>query len=751
MKKSSRKKAGALGRSTSSSHEDALFTRVVDIIEAARGHVTRSVNTAMVQAYWLIGREIVEVEQHGEKRAGYGDEVIERLAQRLSGSVGQGFGARTLRRIRQFYVTYPNGSALPPELGGPAKRTAALSKSKREEIRSAALSKSSAGPAPFPPHLGWTHYLILLRVTNPAARAFYPLPDVPAHRRRAARRAGPRARGRGARAGPRRSHGAEGHSEEEAVRRARSNTTKAGAPTDLDAALAAISAEGLREIIHEVLLELDDRAHARVVGSLIVRAARTGAGFAPAAVSDEQVSAVLAFVKAAERIGQADPSEVDEYLRRGSAAFLRKDYASAHRIFGALLPPIGEGNIDLGQHELVDEVLGTDVAECAAQYVVSAFMLAPAAERPEAVLAAIDEVRGVGHFWEPLREMERVAIDPLPDLAAFLPRWRALIASKPAGKRTSDWDTEGDRWLREVVQRLEGAEGLAKVARTTKRADDLRAWCKCLVEAKNWPAALKAFGEAAELVTDKDYARGEFLDGAALTAQSLGRKDLPAYFERAWRASPSMSRLCRWLGSSSTTATLGKRVGEALEACPKQATRQQALLHVLSHDFVSAAKLLASGPGLGWSIGEHPGHLLFPLFARLLGGSRKPSRRELDPVFHRGADLDELEGMAADPEEPRLATPEVDALLALAGVASISDATSRRAVLAAMKKAAESRVAGVTEQKRRRRYGHAAELVATCVACDKPDETKRWAAALQAEYERFPALRDELERALRAP
>jgi hypothetical protein len=531
----------------------------------------------------------------------------------------------------------------------------------------------------------------------------------------------------------------------------RSPKVVAKVPSDLDTALAAMSAEALREIVHEVLLELDDRAHARVVTSLIARAARTGVGWAPAPVTDEQVAEVLAFVKAAERVGQADPSAVDEYLRRGSAAFLRKDYASAHRIFGALLPPIGEGNIDLGQHELVDEVLGADVAECATQYVVSAYMLAPVAQRAEGVRTAIDHVQGVGHFWEPLRELERVAVEPLPDLAAFLPRWRALIADKPAGKRTSDWDTEEDRWLREVVQRLEGAEGLAKVARATKRADDLRAWCRSLVEAKDWQAALKAFGEAAELVTDKDYARGEFLDGAALAAQSLERKDLPAYLERAWRASPSMSRLRRWLGSSSTKATLGKRVVEALEACPKQATRQRALLHLLSHDFAAAAKLLASAPGLGWSNGEHPGHLLFPLFAQILGGALKRARSDLDPMLHRGADLDELEAVTADPEEPRLATPEVDALIALAGVASISDASSRRAVLAAMKKAAENRVAGVTAQKRRRHYGHAAELVATCVGCDKTGETTRWAAALTAEYKRFPALRDDLERALRAP
>lgn len=521
-------------------------------------------------------------------------------------------------------------------------------------------------------------------------------------------------------------------------------------PSDLDTALAAISAEALREVVREMLLDVDDRMHARVVASLIARAARTGLGWAPAPVPREQVAEVLAFVKAAERIGQAAPSEVDDYLCRGSAAFLRKDYASAHRIFGALLPPIAQGNIDLGQHELVDEVLGADVAECATQYVVSGYMLAPVADRAEAVRAAIDEVRGVGFFWEPLREMERVAVEPLPDLGAFLPRWRDLIASKPVGQRTGDWDTEEDRWLREIVQRLEGAEGLAKVARTTKRAEDLRAWCRSLVEAKDWQAALKAFGEAAELVTDKDYARGEFLDGAALAAQSLERTDLPTFLERAWRASPSMSRLCRWLGSSSTEATLSKWVGEALEACPEQATRQRALLHVLSHDFVSAAKLLASGPGLGWSNDEHPGHLLFPLFAQLLRAPHAPMRGDLDPTLHRGAVLDELEAMTADPDEPRLTTPEVDALLGLSGVAGISDATSRRAVLAAMKKAAESRVAGVTEQKRRRHYGHAAELVATCTACDETDETKRWAAALQVEYKHFPALRDELEQAARA-
>lgn len=166
------------------SHEEALLARVLDIIETARSHVTRSVNTAMVQAYWLIGREIVEVEQRGEKRADYGARVVEGLAKHLAKRVGKGFSVPNLRNMRQFYLTYPEGSALPAALFGPPgrseKRSALPSVSTPAKIRSAvpsesgrAMSEGVSVPAPFPPYLGWTHYMMLMRVTNPTARAFY--------------------------------------------------------------------------------------------------------------------------------------------------------------------------------------------------------------------------------------------------------------------------------------------------------------------------------------------------------------------------------------------------------------------------------------------------------------------------------------------------------------------------------------------------------------------------------------------------
>ena len=160
--------------------EEALFERVGEIIEAARGRVARTVNSAMVHAYWLIGREIVEVEQHGKERAGYGEELMNRLAERLAARYGKGFGPRTLRRVRLFYLTFPNGSALLPDPSTTDKWTAPVSKSSVREIRTALLSKSGTFEnAIFPPHLGWTHYLVLMRVENPTARAFYEIRDRP--------------------------------------------------------------------------------------------------------------------------------------------------------------------------------------------------------------------------------------------------------------------------------------------------------------------------------------------------------------------------------------------------------------------------------------------------------------------------------------------------------------------------------------------------------------------------------------------
>ena len=90
--------------------------------------------------------------------------------------------------------------------------------------------------------------------------------------------------------------------------------------------------------------------------------------------------------------------------------------------------------------------------------------------------------------------------------------------------------------------------------------------------------------------------------------------------------------------------------------------------------------------------------------------------------------------------------PEVAHILRQAGIDAFPNARARVAVLAAMRKAADGCLAEVTEQKRCRHYGHAAQLVAACVTCDRPPEVARWVASIGDEYRRFPALHAELNR-----
>jgi predicted nuclease of restriction endonuclease-like (RecB) superfamily len=179
---------------------DPLFDRIVTILEQARGNVVRAVNTNMVLAYWLIGREIVEDVQMGKGRAKYGEEIIVDLSTRLTERYGKGFSRPVLWSFRQFYLTYPDRAKIlfpaGRELAGveklfppgrelphdPISRPMGV-ESSAESISSPTGTKltSVAKGRPtgdefqygFSPQLSWSHYRALMRVEDPAARDFY--------------------------------------------------------------------------------------------------------------------------------------------------------------------------------------------------------------------------------------------------------------------------------------------------------------------------------------------------------------------------------------------------------------------------------------------------------------------------------------------------------------------------------------------------------------------------------------------------
>ena len=116
-----------------------LLGYVRAILDQARKKVYASVNIAMVQCYWQIGRRIVEAEQHGQRRADYGEGIIRALSHNMTNEFGRGFSYANLKNFRQFYLVYPDFE-------------------KSYALRS---------------QLSWTHYRLIMRVENSAARDFY--------------------------------------------------------------------------------------------------------------------------------------------------------------------------------------------------------------------------------------------------------------------------------------------------------------------------------------------------------------------------------------------------------------------------------------------------------------------------------------------------------------------------------------------------------------------------------------------------
>ena len=135
------------------SEYDTVLADVAHLLESARSAAARSVNSIMTATYWAIGRRIVEFEQAGKIRAAYGTRLVERLSTDLTKRFGRGFGIVNLTQMRKFYQIWPN----PHIVQTPS-----------EEFAQGTLDASLAR---FP--LSWSHYVRLLSVEKPPARAFY--------------------------------------------------------------------------------------------------------------------------------------------------------------------------------------------------------------------------------------------------------------------------------------------------------------------------------------------------------------------------------------------------------------------------------------------------------------------------------------------------------------------------------------------------------------------------------------------------
>ena len=128
------------------------IVEIKELLKKARQKAYSAINYAMVEAYWLIGKRIVEEEQQGEKRAEYGKRILETVAEELTAEFGKGFSLRSIRDFRNFYLTFPELLSI---------RQTVSAESETSMLRTT-FSK-----------LSWSHFQAVLRVTNEKARLYY--------------------------------------------------------------------------------------------------------------------------------------------------------------------------------------------------------------------------------------------------------------------------------------------------------------------------------------------------------------------------------------------------------------------------------------------------------------------------------------------------------------------------------------------------------------------------------------------------
>jgi predicted nuclease of restriction endonuclease-like (RecB) superfamily len=171
------------GQEQVSVNTDALFNKVSAIIEEGRKYVSTAVNLAEVYSKYKIGEYIVEDEQAGNKRAGYGKQVLLNLSERLTEKYGDGWSVEQLTLIRKFYTVYSNSVNADYEI---QNTDLEITESAPAKIVNTVYQiqnlPKSIDPSSMPRFtLSWSHYIVLMRIKNEEERQFYEIEALREH------------------------------------------------------------------------------------------------------------------------------------------------------------------------------------------------------------------------------------------------------------------------------------------------------------------------------------------------------------------------------------------------------------------------------------------------------------------------------------------------------------------------------------------------------------------------------------------
>ena len=130
-----------------------FYQQIIELFENAKKNLSTAVNVTMVYSYYEAGRMIVEEEQQGKERAEYGKYILRELSERLTRTLERGFSYDNLKLMRKFYLVYSKDSI--GETAFPQSEKLPVTKEGRKF------------------YLSWSHYIVLMRISNVEERHFY--------------------------------------------------------------------------------------------------------------------------------------------------------------------------------------------------------------------------------------------------------------------------------------------------------------------------------------------------------------------------------------------------------------------------------------------------------------------------------------------------------------------------------------------------------------------------------------------------
>jgi len=393
--------------------------------------------------------------------------------------------------------------------------------------------------------------------------------------------------------------------------------------TDFELALAQLDAERLRTFLRSIDEAASGDAESSLAFALLEFAARELPGALLSAEDPELEPDTDRWARIASARPKPDLAECARLLSRARRQLLSGRHEVAKRCYEIVLTALAEIQVARGDVHILAPALVRPVVF--GSYLTAVYEASEPESRASEVLEAVVRLSMVGPISSPLALMESASPRALEDLAAFTIDWANLLEthSEATDRVVVDVWTPSQALLAEALERLEGIDGIAKIARRSRDLAHFRTWMLRLADTHAWDMALDVVEEA-DGALDDPLGRALILDaGVVLAARASDRTRAAELAERALAAHPTHDRLIRFLLLDEPDRdVLRARALRLDDGALDVSARMRCLLHALLGRFVNVAMLLEESSA-AWEDAEHAAEIAFPALLLAFYGGKK--------------------------------------------------------------------------------------------------------------------------------